>query len=283
MAIREEIRTQPLPAGIEAAIRVSYADLCSRHSQDLAEDLPVAVRSSATAEDMPDASFAGQQDTYLWVVGGDDVVARVKDCWASLLTARAVSYRQHNKIAHGDVLMAVVVQKMVNASAAGVAMTLDPGTGDRSKIVVDGPYGLGETVVSGEVTPDNWLIDKVVLQVIKRRIGDKGQELVADRAARKTVLREVSAERRAAPSLTDPQLLEVARISKQIERTFGGPQDVEWAIDPESTEGEGVVLLQARPETVWSNKPKPPAAATAYATGVEGLLGTLLSPVKVKL
>jgi pyruvate, water dikinase len=278
-AIRNDIRALPLPGSVEAAIRSGYADICARFGADL----PVAVRSSATAEDMPDASFAGQQDTYLWVVGADDVVARVKDCWASLFTARAVSYRQHNAIAHADVLMAVVVQQMVDAVAAGVAMTLDPVTGDRSKIVIDSSFGLGETVVSGEVTPDNFVVDKVMLQVVKRRIGDKDRELVADRATRKAVLRSVESARRQMPSLTDPQLLEVARIAKEIERNFGGPQDIEWAIDRERTDGAGVVLLQARPETVWSRKSKPaPAGANPFATGVEGLLGTLLSPVKVK-
>lgn len=278
-AIRNRIRALSLPANVEAGIRAGYAAICARFGTDL----PVAVRSSATAEDMPDASFAGQQDTYLWVVGADDVVAKIKDCWASLFTSRAIAYRQHNNISHTDTHMAVVVQKMVDAAAAGVAMTLDPVNGDRSKIIIDASYGLGELVVSGEVTPDNFVVDRVMLQIIMRKLGSKHQELLPDRAARKTVLREVAPERRGAASVTDAQIIEVARISKALDKQFGGPQDIEWAIDRERTEGEGVVLLQCRPETVWSRKPQAPAVANPYATGIEGMLGSLLAGTPVKL
>ena len=279
-AIRDRIRALALPAGVEAAIRDGYARICARFGADL----PVAVRSSATAEDMPDASFAGQQDTYLWIVGADAVVAAVKKCWASLFTSRAIAYRQHNAISHTDTQMAVVVQKMVDAVAAGVAMTLDPVTGDRSKIVIDSSFGLGELVVSGEVTPDNFVLDKVMLQVTKRTLGLKHQELVPDRQARMAVVRDVAPERQGLPSLSDPQLIEIARISKALERQFGGPQDIEWAIDRERTEGEGVVLLQCRPETVWSRKPQAgQTAATPYVAGIEGLLGTLMTGTPVKL
>ena len=278
-AIRDKIRSLALPPEVEASIRNGYVGICARFGADL----PVAVRSSATAEDMPEASFAGQQDTYLWVVGADAVVENVKNCWASLFTSRAISYRQHNNISHADTHMAVVVQKMVDAVAAGVAMTLDPVNGDRSKIVIDSSFGLGELVVSGEVTPDNFVVDKVMLQVIKRKLGLKHKELVPDRAARKTLLRDIEPERRNAPSLTDAQLIEIARIAKALDRQFGCPQDIEWAIDRERTQGEGVVLLQARPETVWSRKPQASQAAAPYATGIEGLLGTLLSGKPVKL
>jgi pyruvate, water dikinase len=278
-AIRQRIRALALPTEVEAAIRAGYARICA----SFGADLPVAVRSSATAEDMPDASFAGQQDTYLWVVGADAVVEKVKDCWASLFTSRAVAYRQHNGISHTDTHMAVVVQKMVDAAAAGVAMTLDPVTGDRSKIVIDSSYGLGELVVSGEVTPDNFTVDKVMLQVTKRRISDKDRELLPDRAARTTVLHSVDAARRQMPSLSDPQVIEIARIAKALERQFAGPQDIEWAIDRERTEGEGVVLLQARPETVWSRKPQEPKVAAPYVPGIEGMLGSLIAGTKVKL
>ncbi len=128
-AIRIRIRSHRMPADVESAIRDAYAAMCA----EIGADMPVAVRSSATAEDMPDASFAGQQDTYLWVIGADAVVEKVRDCWASLYTTRAVAYREKQGIDHGDVLMSVAVQKMVNARAAGVAMSLDPNTGDRWK------------------------------------------------------------------------------------------------------------------------------------------------------
>lgn len=273
--IRDAIIASPMPPRVEAEIRAAYAALSPNN------DLPVAVRSSATAEDMPDASFAGQQDTYLWVVGADDVVTKVKACWASLFNARAISYRVKNQLGQIDVLMAVGVQKMINAAAAGVAMTLDPVTGDRTKIVIDSSFGLVEPVVSGEVTPDNFVVEKVLLEILKRQISDKDHELVADRAARKTVTRPIEFARRNLPSLTDAQIIAVARLAKSLERSFGCPQDVEWAIDADLPDGENLVALQSRPETVWSQK-KNTAAKQSYSLGIEGVLGTLMAPIQTK-
>jgi pyruvate,water dikinase len=273
--IRDAIVSAPMPSSIERAIRAGYRQM----SPD--DQLPVAVRSSATAEDLPDASFAGQQDTYLWVVGADDVVAKVKACWASLFNARAISYRNRNGLGQIDVLMAVGVQKMVNAAAAGVALTLDPITGDRTRIVIDSSFGLGEPVVSGEITPDNFVVEKVLLQVLKRRIADKAFELVADRAARCTVQRAIAPERRMLASLTDAQAISVARLAKALERSMGGPQDVEWAIDADLPEADNLVALQCRPETVWSQK-KSGTANRTYAIGIEGVLGALMAPVQAK-
>ena len=271
-AIREKICSTLMPAHIEAAIRAAYLDM----SPD--NDLPVAVRSSATAEDLPDASFAGQQDTYLWIVGADEVVTKTRACWASLFNARAISYRARNGLGQLDVLMSVAVQKMVNARAAGVAMTLDPINGDRTKIVIDSAFGLGEPVVSGEITPDNFVVEKVMMQINKRHISEKDHELVADRAARRTVDRVIEPERRTMPSLTDSQIIEVAQLAKSLERKMGCPQDVEWAIDGDLPDGQNLVALQSRPETVWSQK-KIAAPAKTYAMGIEGVLGTLLSPL----
>jgi pyruvate,water dikinase len=268
--IQRLIALAPLPRDIEQAIRAAYLELSPEG------DLPVAVRSSATAEDMPDASFAGQQDTYLWVVGADAVVDKVKACWGSLFNARAISYREHNHAGQLDVLMAVGVQKMVNANAAGVAMTLDPLTGDRTKIVIDSAFGLGEPVVSGEITPDNFVVEKVMLTVTRRRIAAKDFELVADRAAKTTIERPIEPARRMQSSLTDRQVIAVAKLAKALEKTAGCPQDVEFAFDADLPEGENLLALQSRPETVWSRKP--PAAAKSYATGIEGVLGSLLTP-----
>jgi pyruvate, water dikinase len=272
--IRDAIMSRPMPGAVEQAIREAYR----RMSPD--DQQPVAVRSSATAEDLPDASFAGQQDTYLWVVGEDAVVEKVKACWASLFNARAISYRAENGLGQIDVLMSVGVQKMVNASAAGVAMTLDPINGDRTKIVIDSAFGLGEPVVSGEITPDNFVVEKVLLQVIKQRIAEKDFELVADRAARRTIERVIAPERRTLPSLTNAQVLAVATLAKSLERSMGCPQDVEWAIDADLPEGENLVALQSRPETVWSQKKKQTTAI--YETGIAGVLGTLMAPVQAK-
>ena len=191
----------------------------------------MAVRSSATAEDQPDASFAGQQDTYLWVRGGDAVVDHVVRCWASLYTDRAIAYREEQGYAHADVAMSVAVQKMVQPVAAGVAFTLDPTNGDRSKVVIDAAWGLGESVVSGRVTPDHFVVDKVVFEIVRRTSpprrssGDRGRR----RAVHDAPWR---GDRTTAPCLTDDQVKAVARLARRVEKHFGRPQDVEWALDP---------------------------------------------------
>lgn len=269
-AIRRLVTDLTMPAAVETAIRAAYAKMSPN------DDLPVAVRSSATAEDMPDASFAGQQDTYLWVVGANEVVDRVRACWASLFTARAMSYRADHHLGQIEVLMAVAVQEMVDARSAGVAMTLDPINGDRTKIVIDSSWGLGESVVSGEITPDNFTVEKVLMQLQKRRITEKTHETVPDPVARRTVNRVVEADRRTQPSLTDEEVIAVAQLARQLEKAIGGPQDLEWAIDRQGR----LVALQCRPETVWSQKK---AAPQSFALGIEGVLGTLLAPVQNKI
>jgi pyruvate,water dikinase len=268
-AIRRMVTERPMPPEVEAAIRAAYALMSP------GDDLPVAVRSSATAEDLPDASFAGQQDTYLWVVGADQVVAHVRACWASLFTARAMSYREDHHLGQIEVLMSVAVQEMVDARSAGVAMTLDPINGDRTKIVIDAAWGLGESVVSGLITPDNFTVEKVMMQIQKRRISEKDHETVADPVARHTVERVVEPERRTLPSLSDAEVIEVAQLARRLEKACGGPQDVEWAIDRQGR----LMALQCRPETVWSQK----KTAQAFSMGIEGVLGTLMAPIQNKI
>lgn len=271
-AIRQRIGSHPLPAAVEKAIRDSYAAL---------GNFPVAVRSSATAEDMPDASFAGQQDTYLWISGIEQVLDKVRDCWASLYTARAIAYRAKNKIPHIDVLMSVAVQKMVNAKAAGVAMTLDPANGDRTRIVIDASWGLGETVVSGTVTPDNFTVEKVLEEIIARKISNKHVELVGDASAGIAIEREVDSKRRNVQCIADAEVLAVARLAKRLERQNKCPQDVEWAIDADLPEGENLFALQSRPETIWSQKKKD-ATKQSLATGMMSIVSTLSNPAKIK-
>ena len=270
-AIRREICTRPLPPDVGAAITGAYQQLQSR----FAVPVPVAVRSSATAEDLPDASFAGQQDTYLWLHGIDDVLHHVRQCWGSLYTSRAITYRLRNGIPDEGLSMAVAVQKMVNARAAGVAITMNPATGDRSKITVDASYGLGEMVVSGTVTPDNVVLDKVVLAVVSQTIGDKHAELVPDADAQRLVEREVDADRRARRCLDDAELTAVAQLAKRCEKHYRCPQDVEWAVDADLPTGENVLLLQSRPETVHSNVTAAPAPPTAPATTPAFSLGSI--------
>lgn len=272
-AIRIRIRSHKLPADVETAIRTAYAAM--------GDDMPVAVRSSATAEDLPDASFAGQQDTYLWVRGADQVVEKVRDCWASLYTTRAVAYREKNRIPHIDVLMSVGVQKMVNARAAGVVMSIDPVNGDRTKIVIDASWGLGEMVVSGVVTPDNFTVEKVLMEIIDRKISDKHVELVGDAEAGEALEREVPEDRRRKQCLSDAEVIAVAALAKRLEKQNKCPQDVEWAIDADLPDGQNLLALQSRPETIWSQK-KTAAPKQTYATGMMGIVGTLNSALTVK-
>lgn len=246
--IRTAITSRPVPEPLRHLTVEAYERLQSRFDRPV----PVAVRSSATAEDLPDASFAGQQDTYLWLTGIDEVLEHIRLCWASLYTSRAITYRLKNGIPDAGLSMAVAVQKMVSAKVAGVAMTMDPTNGDRSKITVDASYGVGEMVVSGQVTPDNVVLDKVMLTVVSETIGDKHAELVPDPLSHRLVERAVEADRRGCRSLNDAELTAVAAIAKRAERHYGCPQDIEWALDADLPDGENLLLLQSRPETVWS-------------------------------
>lgn len=275
--IRALIEQSVMSPEIETAIRDAYNDLCDRVG---VQDLPVAVRSSATAEDLPDASFAGQQDTYLWVVGADAVVEHVQKCWSSLYTPRAISYRQDKGFGDDTVLMSVAVQKMVNAKTAGVAMTLNPLNGDRSKIVIDASWGLGETVVAGTITPDNFVVDKIMLEPVSEKIAIKQIQMVPDIANRSVSLQAVEPSLHTLPSLTRDELLGVCQMAKRIEKFYGAPQDIEWAIDADLPAEQCVVVLQSRPETVWSRKKPAKKPKTSYMTGMAGILNTLYKPMK---
>lgn len=271
--IRELIMTQEVPADVRDESIAAYntlMELCGG-------EVPVAVRSSATAEDLPDASFAGQQDTYLWIIGQEAVMQKIRECWASLYTARAITYRMANNISDEGLSMAVAVQKMVNSRTSGVAMTIDPSNGDKSKIVVDSSWGLGEMVVSGEVTPDNFMIDKVMMHIINRIISDKHEELVP--SGHGTVIRkEVDAERRNSPSLSDEELIQVATLAKAAHKHYGTVQDIEWAIDADLPAGSNVLLLQSRPETVWSQK-KQEVKITSTGSGIEAITKSLMAQI----
>lgn len=269
--IRDLIFNLPVPAEVHAETHAAYdalMELCGG-------EVPVAVRSSATAEDLPDASFAGQQDTYLWIVGRSNVMHKIRECWASLYTSRAITYRQANNIPDEGLSMAVAVQKMVNSRTSGVAMTIDPSNGDRSKIVIDASWGLGEMVVSGEVTPDNFVIDKVMLHPVKRMISDKHEELVPDGQGGIT-RKEVDEARRNIQCLSDDELIAVARLAKSAEKHYGSVQDIEWAIDADLPADRNVLLLQSRPETVWSQKPAE-VKVTSAGSGIEAITNSLMA------
>lgn len=231
-----------IPPEIGDAVRKSYAALGT--------DVPVAVRSSATAEDLPFASFAGQQDTYLNVVGGDAVLAAVRQCWASLWTDRAVTYRATHGISPSTVALAVVVQRMVDASVAGVLFTANPVTGRRHEAVIDASPGLGEAVVSGAVNPDHFVVDTATKEILERRPGDKR---IAIRALPGGGTERIDLAADSAPSLSDAQIKALAALGGRVERHYGAPQDIEWAIDG----ADKVWLTQSRPITTLYPLPDP--------------------------
>jgi pyruvate, water dikinase len=275
--IRARIEAVPVPLTVSGEIRRAYEKLCEHCGVD---NVPVAVRSSATAEDLPDASFAGQQDTFLWITGADSVVEHVRKCWSSLFTDRAIAYRHMKGYLHQSISMAVGVQKMVDPIVAGVAFTLNPTNGDRSQVAIDASWGLGEAVVSGEVTPDNFLIDKVLREVVSRKISMKTVEYrLTDSGTVECCA--IEQERQSVPCITDEELVAVAILARRAEKHYGRPQDVEWAIDRHLPKDQNVVMLQSRPETVWSQKPKT-TAASGSATGVASVASTLMSPMYKK-
>jgi pyruvate, water dikinase len=273
-AIRAQIEQVPLHDGVAGAVRSAYDALCERCDR---EAVPVAVRSSASAEDLPDASFAGEHDTFLWVRGADRVLEHLSRCWSSLFTARALAYRREMGHDHELLAMSVGVQKMVRPTASGVAFTLNPSDGDRSQVAIDAAWGFGEGIVSGEVTPDNFLVDKVLGAIVKRTISDKRYEyrLTGDDTVERV---PVDPARRTAPSLDDQEVCAVARLARRAEKHYGCPQDVEWAIDGDLPAGDNVTLLQARPETVWSRRPRVPVAAAGKDL-TSSIVATLLSPL----
>jgi pyruvate,water dikinase len=249
--VQELINGAAMIESVIRAIRESYGELCTRCSLDA---VPVAVRSSATAEDLPTASFAGQQETYLWIQEADRVIDRVQRCWASLFTPRAISYRIKNSFPHDKVLISVGVQKMVNSRAAGVMFTLNPTDGDLSKVLIEGSWGLGETVVSGSVNPDKFVVDKVVMETSERRVSAKHVECVYDPDKGEVVNADISEDMQSVCCLEDQEVKELVKMAKVIEGHYGRPMDIEWAIDKDKEFPENVFIVQARPETVWSQR-----------------------------
>jgi pyruvate,water dikinase len=249
--IRELIEKSPMPKEIENAVKSAYKELNKRLNL---KDAFVAVRSSATAEDLPDASFAGQQETYLNVKGIDDLLDKVVKCWSSLFTPRAIFYRNEKGFAHEKVFISVGVQKMVNSRTAGVMFTINPVTGDNDEIVIEGNFGLGETVVSGIVNPDTIMVDKKTVKVKSVRLARKTIMYVRDPNTGKTVHLDVPEEQQKAPCLGDEEILKLAEHARLIEQHYGKSMDIEWAIDKDLPFPRNIFIVQARPETVWSGK-----------------------------
>ena len=250
---RAAIEARELPTDIAREIATAYAALGRRVGRD---EPPVAVRSSAVAEDAPDASFAGVQDTYLWVSGVDDVLHGVQRCWASYFNPEATAYRAQHAGARAG--MSVAVQYMVDARVAGVLFTLNPVSGDPSSIAIDASYGLGSTVVGGEVTPDSFLVSKVTREVVRSSLGAKEIECVAAEGGGGTTIKDVDPDRRARSCLEPAEIEALVDLARSVEARYGRHQDLEWAIDRRLGD---VFLLQSRPETVWSQKRRTPTVA----------------------
>ncbi|MFQ5343039.1 MAG: PEP/pyruvate-binding domain-containing protein [Anaerolineae bacterium] len=256
--IRDLITAQDVPAAMVQQILDAYHRLGEELGTSDAEAVPVAVRSSATAEDLPTASFAGQQDTYLNVRGTEDLLDHVRRCWASLWTARAVTYRSRQGFDHHQVHLAVVVQAMIEAQVSGIMFTANPITGNRDEAVINASWGLGEAIVSGLVTPDTFTVRKSDGRILSWELGAKECiiEYAKDGGA---VERETPARRREMPALSDEQIAELVAFGQQIETHYGTPQDIEWAY----ANGR-FYALQARPITTLVQPAAPPAGEAEY-------------------
>ena len=275
--LRALIEAQPFPTEIEDLVAERYRKLAVRCCVPA---LPVAVRSSATAEDLPGASFAGQQDTFLWIRGVDLLLSHMRRCISSLYSARALAYRAHRGFADAGVAISVGVQKMANSFTAGVMFTLHPANGDRSVIAIDSNFGFGESVVSGEVTPDHFVVNKITLDIIERRVAQKTLCYTVDPVTQSSRAIEVPFERQRVQSLIDDEITELAWMGKKIESHYGCPMDIEWAVDKDLPAGGNIFILQARPETAWSAR-RQSASAAASGSAIDYILSGMLAGKKV--
>ena len=268
---RELIESQPLPSWLQDAVAVAHARLSGRTGRGAR--LRVAVRSSAVSEDGHAASFAGQYETYLGVSGVGDVLLHIRKCWASGFSAHALSYRRRfggaSPVRVHD--LAVGVLELVDARSAGVAFTLDPVTGDRGVCVVEGNWGFGESVVSGQVTPDHWTVDRASGQVLTARVGAKLTWAAFSPAEGRVALSPLPDDLSGRACLSEDEVRYICERAAAIEAAAGGvPQDVEWAVARDLPFPDSVFFLQHRPETTWTGGQDPgptPAAGTAPAAG----------------
>ena len=263
--VRQAIMATPLPADVHEAIAACYQALVGADPY-----APVAVRSSATSEDSESASFAGLQDTFLWVRGEQAVAGYVRRCWASLYNVESVTYRRHQGVPEQGLAMGVVVQVMVDPRCAGVLFTRSPVTGDTSVVVIEASWGLGSALVSGDVTPDSYVVSKVTGEIVKRTVAVKLRQHQRDPAGAGVCVADVPPQLRDVPCLADAEILALADLGRRVTEHYGAPQDIEWAITgaaaaqsgvPADPASQRIVLLQSRPETVWSRRPAAPVAA----------------------
>ena len=277
-AARELFDHTPMPDPLAQEIRSAYEQLALDSPQ-----APVAVRSSATAEDTADTSFAGMNETYLNIRGADAVVDAVRRCWRSLFGARTIYYRGMNGFAQADMDIAVVVQSQVNSTRAGVMFTVNPATGERGELVIEGSFGLGEAVVSGSVSPDRYVVEKATLAIRRREVHHK--DLVIEYAPEGgTSQRALSEEDAVRAVLTDDEVVAVAGLGRRIEEHYGSPQDTEWAFDPDGA----LWMLQSRPITTLHDEApasattaEPPAPQAVLLRGLGGAPGSASGAARV--
>ena len=258
-AISEMMRSVSVPESVRQDLSQGYREL-----GELAGTAspPVAVRSSALGEDGQEATFAGQQETYLWVRGIEHVLDAVRDCWLSLYSAPAISYRSRLGLAQEDAAMGVAIQLMVDAEVSGVMFTCNPVSGDPSMVAINASWGLGLAVVGGEVTPDDYLLSKVTREVVREHVTSKRVEYVPDAGGRGAVRRQVPQERRDSRCLDRAALDALADVARRIERYFGSHQDIEWGLARGSSPPGSLFVLQSRPVTALPKQdPRPPPAS----------------------
>lgn len=255
----QEIQGAFLAAPIPGELAQAVADHYRRLAEACGQPEPaVAVRSSAVAEDSEAASFAGQHETLLWVTGVEPVLDAVRRCWASAFTPRAIAYRIHQGISPHEAGLAVGVQRMVDPRAAGVMFTLSPRSGDPSVIVIEASWGVGVAVVGGEVTPDEYWVNKVTGEISRRHVATKLHRYVAEGRAGTLRKVEVPPEVQSRSCLTDQEILALAEVGRRLERHYGHALDIEWAVDDSAPVPHNLYVLQARPETVWSQRAREP-------------------------
>jgi pyruvate,water dikinase len=270
--IREMVESIKMPSDMEKTVKEYYLELCRIAGR---ENIYVATRSAGPV------SHPGQYETYLNVSGEDDVVKNVTRVWSSTFNTRSIIARARLGLPlHYDPI-GVAVLTMVDAKAAGVMFTLNPLNGDESKVVIEASFGFGEAVVSGSVTPDRYLVDKVTLEIDEKVISDKVSEYAYNPKTKNMEYKELPPDKRKVPCLEDREIIELTKIARKVEAHFGCPQDIEHSISRSLPFPESIFLVQARPESVWSKKKKEPVLGKK--TGLELFFEKATTPTKVKV
>lgn len=242
---RQAVTDSEMPSWLADAIAAAYEQLTDGH-----DDVPVAVRSSATAEDTASASFAGMNESFLNIRGRDAVIDAVKRCWISLFGARTIYYRGKRGFSHSEMDIAVVVQLQIPSTRAGVMFTIDPASNNEDQLVIEGAFGLGESVVSGQVSPDRYVVDKPRRAIVVRSVRPK-ELIIEPDADGGTRTRELTAEESHRPVLSDDEVLALAQLGMRIEEAYGSPQDTEWAFAP-----DGTIWIAAIPSDHHDRRPR---------------------------